>query len=132
MKNKKKILGVCVTGGVATGINDSLITLWEHANIWGYEKVLFFLDGFKHLTKGPTNKYLLMNEELAFRYKSTGGSILGNSKPGIPEEHEYKNIYQSIIAHEITDWVQFGGNDSYEETLKVFSHGDQVRWAHVP
>ena len=72
-------MGILVGGGPAPGINGVIASVTMEAVNQGME-VVGFVNGFRHLVEGDTNRNIRLTLDGVTPYYLRGGSILGTAR----------------------------------------------------
>lgn len=105
-------------------------TVYKEAKKYGFSEVFFIRDAFLRLQEGKTHSATLEfeKEEINNAHK-LGGSLQGNSKPGLPKtEQHYKKIAKSLERLGVTHLLSVGGDDSAKTLFRLKT---QAKWLKI-
>ncbi len=129
----KEKLAILVGGGPAPGINGVISAATIEAVNQGKE-VIGILDGFKHLSKGKTDKVVPLTIDAVSRIHNTGGTILRTSRENPTKDPEkMKNVVAALTNLGIKYLLSIGGDDTAYSASKVEEAvSGKILVAHIP
>ncbi|MBI4838616.1 MAG: 6-phosphofructokinase [Nitrospirae bacterium] len=126
-------LAILVGGGPAPGINGVISAATIEAVNQGKD-VMGILDGFKHLSKGKTDKSIPLTIDAVSRIHNTGGTILRTSRENPTKDPEkMKNVVSALTNLGIKYLLTIGGDDTAYSASKVEEAvSGKILVAHIP
>lgn len=130
-------LAILVGGGPAPGINSVISSVVIEAKDRGFDEVIGFLEGFKHLCAGEKDPHKVLSISDVSRITVTGGSYLKTSRANPSKSKDLlENVVRVFRVLGITHLVTIGGEDTAFSAMKVAEHAQQqgypLKSVHVP
>jgi 6-phosphofructokinase len=105
-------IGIGLSGGAASGNNAVIRSVFTHARYFGIE-VVALIDAFYRLQNGLPGATEVLTETRVTGISNHAGSILGLSKPGVPQsEEDFRRIVEGLGRESIRHLIWIGGDDS--------------------
>lgn len=126
-------LALLVGGGPAPGINGVISAVTLEAVNHGI-KVLGFMDGFKHLVEGKTDRVRVLTKDDVRYINTRGGSILRTARTNPTKDPQQMEAVLRVFREmEIDALVTIGGDDTAYSASQVYKRAEgKIRVAHVP
>jgi len=135
MDIRRDVLGIVVGGLPAPGINASISAIVIEAINRDLECV-GFLQGWKHLRKGMTQKRMYLQVKDVTACSKEGGTMLGLSKAQLENEMDVDNTLRALQHLRIRYLITIGGARTAESALALAKAARavdaQVSLVHIP
>lgn len=133
MDSNNPVLGILVGGGPAPGINGVISAATIEAVNHKLD-VIGFLDGFKHLMDGSTERIKKLTIEEVSRIHFQGGSILRTSRSNPTKKPEHMARLLGVLERlNVKYLLTIGGDDTaYSSSQVAKAAGGRIGVAHVP
>jgi 6-phosphofructokinase 1 len=134
--DERKLAIIC-GGGPAPGMNSVISSVVIEAVHEGFQQIIGFIEGFRHLAQGEKDPHKVLAIEDVSRITTTGGVYLKTSRTNPSKSKDMlENVVRVFRVMGITDLVTIGGEDTAFSAMKVAEHaakqGYKLNSVHVP